>query len=529
MSKLDAALQMGSSRTRIAFAEELPEDLRTLLAANTGEGQVWRAIGARDLWTRAGYLPPASLPDTALASADTQEDILRASPPRAEAMLSRLLQDSYPPLRGEWLRLAGLHNCRIPARLLPRMLEVGSGQQALRPAIVAVLGTRGHWLARQHAQWTWAASNPGDDDGDLAAQWESGTPAQRRLALRELRARDPAAALQRLQAGWNQESPEDRALLLPCLDVALSLADEAFLEAALDDRRKEVRQQAQQLLQTLPGCALQQRMLERLAPLLRLERRMLFPDRLDVALPAEIDKSMLRDGIGAQRWPQLGEKAGWLADMLAALSPAHWTVLFDKPAAQCLKLAAGNEFHGALVQGWSGALLRDMNADTGRPAAAPGDWLQALTSHWLATDGVRVHYPRDFFCAYGVLPAADMHARLGQLVDATSTAWSDQQWPLLNVLADAARASTAPWPAALSLAVMQRLRSGLPAFSISAWQFKPVFEAFAQVLDPAAMATCETGWPTAMPAWASWQAPVEDMFSVIRFRHALSLSFQEQF
>ena len=158
-------------------------------------------------------------------------------------------------------------------------------------------------------------------------------------------------------------------------------------------------------------------MLERLAPLLRLERRMLFPDHLDVALPAEIDKSMLRDGIGAQRWPQLGEKAGWLADMLAALSPAHWTVLFDKPAAQCLKLAAGNEFHGALVQGWSGALLRDMNADTGRPAAAPGDWLQALTSHWLAADGVRVHYPRDFFCAYGVLHAADMHARLGQLVD----------------------------------------------------------------------------------------------------------------
>ena len=255
MSKLDAALQMGSSRTRIAFAEELPEELRTLLAANTGEGQVWRAIGARDLWTRAGYLPPASLPDTALASADTQEDILRASPPRAEAMLSRLLQDSYPPLRGEWLRLAGLHNCRIPARLLPRMLEVGSGQQALRPAIVAVLGTRGHWLARQHAQWTWAASKPGDDDGDLAARWESGTPAQRRLALRELRARDPAAALQCLQASWNQESPEDRALLLPCLHVALSLADEAFLEAALDDRRKEVRLQAQQLLQTLPGCA----------------------------------------------------------------------------------------------------------------------------------------------------------------------------------------------------------------------------------------------------------------------------------
>ena len=530
MSKLDAALQMGSSRAKIAFEAELPEDLRPLLVDDAGEGRLWRAIGALALWTRAGYLPPAAVPATAISSTDTQDDALQACPPRAEAMLAHLLRDSHPPLRGEWLRLAALHHCRIPARLLPRMLEAGSSQQALRPAIVTVLGARGHWLARQHAQWTWASSTPGNDDSDIAAQWEAGTLAQRVLALRQLRARDPAAALQCLQVSWSQESPEDRALLLPCLSVSLSLADEAFLEAALDDRRKEVRLQAQQLLRTLPGCALQQRMLERLAPLLHLQRRKLFPDSLDVALPAASDKSMLRDGIGAQGWPQLGEKAGWLADMLASLSPLHWSALFDKSPAQCLKLALSNEFHGALVLGWSSALLRQMHAGTTTPAAAAalGDWLQALALLWLATDGVRVHYARDFFSAYGALPAADVHSRLAQLVDACGPTWGDPQLPLLGVLADAARASPAPWPATLSLAVMQRLRAGLSTFSVPAWHFKPTLEAFAQVLDPAAMAACEAGWPTGSPAWASWQAPVDDMFSVIRFRHALSLSFQEQ-
>ena len=44
-----------------------------------------------------------------------------------------------------------------------------------------------------------------------------------------------------LTATWSSEPPEHRAALLPQLAVGLGPADEALLDTALDDRRKEVR------------------------------------------------------------------------------------------------------------------------------------------------------------------------------------------------------------------------------------------------------------------------------------------------
>src|SRR5262249_42032067 len=156
--------------------------------------------------------------------------------------------------------------------------------------ILPVLGARGRWLAAQNPNWNYTAV-----DFDEAL-WGTGVRDQRLALLANLRRRDAARARDLLTATWEQESPKDRAHFLAALENGLSLEDEAFLESCLDDRRKEVRRAAADLLGRLPESALCQRMLERGRPLLTFKLNRLKRKVIEVTLPESCDKTMQRDG-----------------------------------------------------------------------------------------------------------------------------------------------------------------------------------------------------------------------------------------
>ncbi|MES2260756.1 MAG: DUF5691 domain-containing protein [Pseudomonadota bacterium] len=520
-SNMQKVLRIGTSRAAPQFDEDLPAELRASLhaaPAATPEERLWLSLGALDVWNRAGYRPATAT--SAGDSAPSGDETLVACPPRAESTLALLLRDVHPSLRAEWLRLAAQRRCRLPARLLPAALELGTRQRELRPLIDAVLGRRGHWLARRNPDWDWACDADDTAPSQATALWETGSIEQRIAALRAWRAADPQAALQALGAVWGSEPPEHRTVLLRCLAVGLDDTDEAFLEAALDDRRKEVRTVAQGLLASLPGSQLVLRMQQRLALALRLEGRVFGADRLHVTLPQERDKAMQRDGVGAGSHIGLGEKAGWLVDMLAAVPPQHWTALFELPVHACLKMAAAGEFEYALLRGWSHALRR-------HPAAC-GDWFVELTQLWLASDaGLRGHYPQDFFALLAHLPQAQAQALLMQLVEQGASVWSQRDLPLIELLHSVASAATSSWPLALSQAIVERLRAGLPQLTSRQWLIKPALSAFASVLDPGAIDAYEADWPTAHGAWPQWEEPIALFLSTIRFRHQMYISFQE--
>lgn len=535
-------LQIGTSRAAPPsgaaagqqFEEDLPAPLReSLLAAQVPgaafEERLWLGMAALDLWRRAGYVPaadaaPADAPAPDAACPDEQ---LAPCPPRAEATLALLLQGVFPELQGQWLQLLAHHQAHLPPRFLPNLLELGTRQPALRGAIQAGLGQRGQWLARRNRDWDWAIEKAGGDAGDLAESWQTGTLDQRRAALAAWRASDPAAALQALRAGWASEPPEQRAALLPCLATKISLDDQAFLETALDDKRKEVRRVARDLLARLPGSALAQRMLARAAPLLRLQRPLFGAPRLEVTLPAERDKAMLRDGVGANYYPSLGEKASWLAELLAGVDPEHWSRAFELPPRACLALADGHDFSQALLRGWAGATARRLALSDGNTDTA--EWFDALVEHWLATTpDARQYYPDDFFEAWAALPPPAAQAILARLVDAGGPPWNGQALVRIPLLRAFAHQSPQAWPAALSLALLERLFQALPAMAAQQWTYQAILPTFALVLDAAAVVAFEDGWRGLEPAARVWQTQVDKFFSAARFRHQMCLSFSEQ-
>ncbi|WP_143219756.1 DUF5691 domain-containing protein [Actinomadura sp. CNU-125] len=121
------------------------------------------------------------------------------------------------------------------------------------------------WRCRTPAGPTW--SGPGRSGRATSrrarAAWRSGTRHRRAAYLSRLRGTDPAAARALLRESWDREPAPDRAAFLGTFAWGLSLDDEPFLEAALDDRGKDVRQLAADLLARLPGTAYGERMAER--------------------------------------------------------------------------------------------------------------------------------------------------------------------------------------------------------------------------------------------------------------------------
>lgn len=507
--QLQQLLKIGMARAGRAPAG-LPAPLDALVpagaAAAAPEAALWQSLGALDLWERSGFVAPHEPAPPPLPAA--APETLRPCPPRAQAVLTQLLRGLHPAgLEAEWLRLLHRHGGHLPAHALPKLLDAATRQGALRALVLPVLGERGRWLARLQADWEWAAAGADAD----ASLWDTGTPEQRVAALRDWRARDARAARTALDAAWRSEPPEQRAVLLGALAVGLGPDDEAFLEAALDDRRKEVRAAAQRLLTRLPRSRLAQRMLDRLLPLVRIDPS----GGLELTLPATLDATMRRDGIGAAPHHGLGEKAGWAVDMLAAVDPHVWTQRFDRAPHACLALAEHGEFAAVFVRGWALAVQRQDGASA---------WLRDFLI-WSAgaRPSLREAIPDSLFDV-----AAAHIAQDDALFDALAGKWIGDGFPmrLLTRLAAGARDT---WPASISQSALRRLRTSLPPPPDTGhpWLVRQMLSSLALVLDPATAVALEDDLRAAWQPDAEWNNAVDDFFDLARLRHEMILSFQE--
>lgn len=519
-------LQIGSSRAAGVRPAALPPELAdTVPPGEAAESRLWLSLAAWSLWARAG-LRPSSAATAALPGAASAEQ-LRPCPPAAEALLARLLQGGHKPaLLREWMRALARCQGRLPARFLPNLLALGTRHAELRADMAPVLGARGAWLSRFEPDWGWAA--PAAAEGERLERWETGSADQRHAALLQWRADDPGAAREALAQSWASEPPELRARLLACLAVHLGPDDEAFLESALDDRRKEVRVAAQALLVKLPGSRLRRRLQAWSEPLLQMKRPLLGSASIEVTLPDAVDKAMTRDGVGAAPHPGLGEKAGWLVDLLAATDPRDWSARLDTQPGELLLMAGRSDFAHALVRGWSSAAVRG--------AATPeelAEWIHALLVFWLSSNGAMRHqYPRDFFELFARMAPADLHARLADIVGTSRRNWGQPELVLVELLVQAAERSSMPWPGALSRDIVERLLHELPSIPGAQWAVRSALDSFAGVVDPQAVAGLEAGWRARMPEDAEGAKPgmhdhIVSFFDTVRLRHEMSHSFQE--
>ena len=238
-------------------------------------------------------------------------------------------------LLGELLGLMAQAKVRPVRGWVHRVIEAGQRQPELRPVALQVMDERGRWAAKFLEAGAWVTPSSLPD-----SIWDDGNLTERVAYLQELRGRNPAAARSKLEESWNGENHEAKAKFLEVFEQGLSLEDEVFLERVLDDKRKEVRAVAQQLLSSRADSQLTQRMIERVKPLLKIE----VPKpqgliggaiaavsgkkptvKIEITLPEQFDKSWARDGLEQKNVPYgMGEKAWWLQQMLERVPPSLW-------------------------------------------------------------------------------------------------------------------------------------------------------------------------------------------------------------
>lgn len=347
---LRAAL-LGTSRGSLDL--QLSEPLASFLKVDcTPEQKLLQAIAVLTLHRRASALPEKKQPGIAPAGPESAPLLSWG----AVQLLRRALQEvGLRPILPEalgWMASAGRV---MPPALLPELLTLGQNDLGLRAALLPVLGQRGRWLAAQNPDWTFAHA-PADQESLLLRNWNEGTLVVRAGALRKIRLRNPKQGLALLQSVWASERARERAELIESLGVGLSLDDEPFLEAALDDRGKEVRRSASQLLSQLSGSALVLRMQTRLEALVQLQIAPV--ERFEIRLPDALDQATLRDGVPDAPQRPLGKRASWLAEMVARVPPRWWTDRCFKSPRQMVDLVSTHEWSKALLQGWLDAARR---------------------------------------------------------------------------------------------------------------------------------------------------------------------------
>ncbi|PWF47937.1 hypothetical protein C7C56_013300 [Massilia glaciei] len=507
------ALLAGVERAPLGAGMGASEELDVLLAAAKGEHLLWQALAANDLWQRAGFTPPALARAAGAAPADPAR-----CPRAAERVLQLILRGIHPELLDQWLALARAARVPLPHACIVPLLEMGMQKPALRHALAPLLGERGNWLAAQNPAWAERYGVSAVAGESVDTKWQLGSIEERGFALEAMRRADPAAALAALEGEWANEPPEHRVTLLPCLATALTLADEAFLERALDDKRKEVRAIAQNLLAGLPGAQLGARCAARLEALFTFGRA---AGKLEVRLPDVCTKQMKRDGIGLQTHHGLGEKAGLLLDMVSCVPPAHWSGAWDLPPARVIALFSAHEFNFALLTGLARAAGRALR---NTPGEAAFDWFLALIG---AGGAGGVDLVASLLPDIELLPPALQESVLQRwLSDARQGREGYRQITHL-IEHSAVRQARALSPALSRLALTQAQRQMLHD-GASQYSARGFFSVLRLALDAGDCAYLDDNWPAdGWEHWPHWRPALDEFKETMHFRHTMQGSFLE--
>ena len=440
-----------------------------------------------------------------------------ACTPAAAALLRRMLQGEHQSLLRTWLTLATRHDVRAPADALPAMLDLARQDPKLRPLVRATGGTRATWLAALNEDWAFAVS--GDGPEVLAAVWETGNAMARMEALQRLRQLDPDRGRALLETSWAQEDPSERAGFVAIIGMGLSLADEPFLERTLDDRRKEVRQQAAALLARLRASALVSRMVERAKRFVALGRSSILQrPRLDVVPPDDADASMIRDGVNPKppAGTGVGEKAWWLAQIVGSVPPSMWTEAWSIEAEKLIRAADGHEWREPLVAGWLTATERFRDATWAR-ALWENEPVARIEPKWGAPPLEHV-FTR-------AAPAEHVDAELRREIGADQAALRGAHRVLIAILG-----WPNEWSDALARAVAKRLEeyAGNDRVPFTGeFGLRALLERSAHAVPMSAADAFLDGWPEQSEVWSTWASAVDSLVSVLRFRVDLHLAFNE--
>lgn len=476
-------------------------DLMANLNGVEPEAILLSTAGALHLSDLAGQLPRRAppLPAGAVPSAED----LSPCGARARQRLAAMLDGRFPSLLPEFLKALAQASHRVPDELLPAVLDYGVKAAALRPLILPALGQTGRWLAAQNPAWSYASPEADTWDG-VAKIWQSGNADQRGGLLIQLRATRPEWGLTLTQTTWKSERPLVRNKFIRMLETGLSVTDEPFLEAALDDRDSTIRRYAGELLARIPNSRLMQRMTAYAPAVMHWS-----PDEdspIAITLPEPIPPEMVRDGVLPTTVGMTSNaRRARISVILGAIPLAHWEAVWKASPDAIARAALASSWPRTVIRGFILAATRQRSAV----------WAQALL--------IGDNYSADVIRLASLLPPQELEHLIcradesGQSLDGGLVVRLLHQW------------SSSPWSFEVSrrwidalARHIQQLSSAKPPGMI----LRMVVKAFGRccpvaLTDEAASALLPTVQPESI-----WWGMIQEAIAMLRFRQAMLAEFE---
>jgi hypothetical protein len=460
---------------RVSGATTPQARLRALAATATigtdrlgGDGTVVDTLlteaAACGLRARAGWRPQVHAGSLTPCPSDERP----AAPAPAIARLHMLLAERDAGLIEEWATIAVSHAMRVDGAAAPLLLDWWAHQAKRPPAVFAALGRLGEWLASLNPDWQHRAVAT-DVPADADTLWQTGTSAERIALLTSMRRMDPSRALALVASTWNDDAAAERVKFVEVLREHASIADEPFLEAALDDRSKVVRRHVATVLLRVPGSRWRQRMSAAARQFISVQTSGLLRKRTAITLrpPESFDPAWERDGIEQQPPKGIGQRAWWLRLILTGADLAIWTELTGLTPAAVLEALQDDDFAADAVA----ALV-----DAARLARDP-DWSAALARHLLRQSPVQIDTIGALLQA---LSEADAE-RLAIEIAAVDSLGTIERWVALAAI-------DRPWSFVFSRDVMTLLSNHTPNLvGADAWRASQLVEAVSRRLEPRAI------------------------------------------
>lgn len=459
------------------------------LPAATLEQKLLGTAATLALYRRAGQLPTLGPASPAPAEPETQ---LRCRP-AAAARLGTMLAGLYSDLLPEWFALA--EGQRVPEELLPDVLDWSQKHLDQLEHILPVLGARGRWLAAYRPSWRAIAVAALADRATpetLTAHWHTGDRASRKLLLARLRLYNLALARELVASTWAEDGAEERLVFLQTFPTGLSMEDEPFLETALDDRAKDVRRAAAELLAHLSASRLVQRQIARGQMFLHWNSgRLLRKAQIEVTLPENCDKEMQRDGAEPKppRGQQTGEKAWWLEQILGAVPPATWSQAWDKSPTEILDAATRGDWQDMLYKSWVMATVRFRDAA----------WAEAFIQRSVARP-----------LLLEILPALNREALL------LTHLQNNPQEGMLMLLA-----YVHPWSEKLSRLALQQMQNHFLQGDKTRPELQLSIQKIGRCLEPSLSAEAVRMLPVESGTTPAWERAVQTLLQTLEFRRAM--------
>jgi len=271
--------------------------------------------------------------------------------------LTDVLETENYSLLGLWLKGCIDKHQIVTVDLVPALLATGVQQKNLQSLIAVACGRRGEWLARFNDSWNYSSAQSEEQ------AWQTGTPEQRKIILKQLRSSDPAKAREWLQQTWAEEDANTKTSFLELLETSVSDEDIPFLETLAGEKSKKVKDEALRLLKRIPASSIVEKYQTILRQAVTHKKEKAFlgmgnKTTLQFSLPA-IDEAVYKTGIEKlSSKKEITDEEYILSQLIGSVPPSFWEIHLTESPEQIINLFQKNPVSKKMIPALVNAISR---------------------------------------------------------------------------------------------------------------------------------------------------------------------------